>query len=478
MAPHNHVGTCRKHRDAPGWTRPGCEQRGGPACPAVPAEPHPDLVWSWCHPPRQGPNPSCDRGEAAAAGKGCRGDLAAWEKEVWLASETSWRECEQLFLCSSRLAAGPSASSGLDGGSTRVPNSECCGKRPERPGAPGARGGSRGVAQGSSRSSVRAGTPLSAREQRGQREPSPVPAPPPAPSPRRPGPTVAVAGPKGRRGLGGCLLPTPGLPAARAVPGLGAPPGSALLVRAPVQKWEVGGGGDFPSLCILKDWRHFPVVPTFPSRYQAGPPRPPAKTWKTTIPLRSAAPGGSARSARPAGLRPHGRVKAHTPSLAFAPHGSCSPSPSRACGSGLPRALPCSHRRPSLLQCRVPTPLRTADAVATGGLRGHLFPWSGPPRPGQQLGGARPGGAHGRRSHPPTRARGAPAPSPAAAWRSRALLHTRTLTLGTLARAAWAADRRSSPAPPVRLRHGKPRLRLLALRSRGGLRSRRDSRHR
>lgn len=128
---------------------------------------------------------------------------------------------------------------------------------------------------------------------------------------------------------------------------------------------------------------------------------------------------------------------AQAPWLAFAPQGSCSPSSSGAYSSDLPRALPFSHRRPPLLGCsRVRTRLRTADAVAAGRLRGHLFPWGRPPRPGQQrlrgaAAAARRSAPRGRprETLPPTRARGAPAPSPAAAWRSRAHLHTRTLTL-------------------------------------------------
>lgn len=292
--------------------------------------------------------------------------------------------------------------------------------------------------------------------------------------PARRGARRAVGWPAGRRGLGGVSSPSRdrrrhGL-CRRGVP------------RSPLRRCpgaEVGGVvGEFPFALHLKGQRTLPRSPNLllegylevPSWTTAAA-RP--KTWKTTIPLRSAALGGSALSARPAGLRPHRpSVKtAQAPSLAFVIQGSCSPSSSNA--SGLPRALSSSHRRPSLRRYRVRTSLRTA--VAAGRLSGHLFPWSRPPRPGQ-LGERAPGAPTG---HAPTHA----CPGRSRPSACRRLAQPRTYTPAhshsrTLAQAAWAADRRSSPAPPVRLRHGKPRLRLLALRSRGGLCSRRDPRHR
>lgn len=161
-------------------------------------------------------------------------------------------------------------------------------------------------------------------------------------------------------------------------------------------------------------------------------------------------------------------------SLSFTSRGSRRPN-----AATTPTARVCpKHTHRAHLRCRVRDTL-------------HARLGGAPPAPSQAGGsGQAPVGsdrgssaerARGRprETLPPTRARGAPAPSPAAAWRRRTHLHTRTHSHSrTLAQAAWAAARRSAPAPPVRLRHGKPRLRLLALRGRGGVRGRREPRHR
>lgn len=130
----------------------------------------------------------------------------------------------------------------------------------QRPGAPGTRGGSRGVTQGSPRTSVRARTALPAREQEGQRDTSPEQTPPPAPSPRRPGPTGRPPGcgwPVGRRRLGGVSS----LSRDRRPQGLcwrGVP--CSHLWRCPGA--EVGGVvGEFPFALHLEGLRTLPRSP-------------------------------------------------------------------------------------------------------------------------------------------------------------------------------------------------------------------------
>lgn len=462
-------------------TGPGCEERGGPAWPALSAEPHPDLGWSRLPPCTAGAwNPSCAR-EAAAAGKGSglprrpgcveKGGWVAFRNDVVRGMGTV---VFVLFQPGLRALCLLGAGAGFHQGPR-------LGMLREAPGsAPGLWGHAGAAATWYKAPPARRyepEPPCLAREQEGQRQPRPGGAPP------------AALG--GAHGTAGARVLSPGKPGTPG--GTGCPdPGAAAQEccahtcrGAPVQKWEVWWG-DFPSLCILKGLRTLPRSPSLPLEVPgwttaAGH----AKTWKTTIPLRSAL----LPPRRAAAARTVGRVKtAQAPSFAFAPQGSCSPSSRSAYSSGLPRALSCSHRRPPILPdagcghpLEQPTPLAASADTSS---RRAARPVPSRPVPSSKARGARPRSSGERAPGAPTgnapthACPGRSRPFAAAAWRSRTHLHPAHSHSRTLAQAAWAADRRSSPAPPVRLRHGKPRLRLLALRSRGGLRGRRDPRHR
>lgn len=198
----------------------------------------------------------------------CRGEAAAAGKGSVLPRTPGWVEKGGSVAFRNDVVKGMGTvvfvlfPSGLLGAGARMavppwsPTRNVAGSPRECPRAPRTRGGSRGFAQGSSRTSVGARIPLPAREQEGQREPSPLRALPPAPSPRRPGPTgrppVAVGRADGTaEAREGCLFLTSGLPRcspprATGCPGLGAATQECparTCGGAPVQKWEVRWGG-------------------------------------------------------------------------------------------------------------------------------------------------------------------------------------------------------------------------------------------